>query len=355
MFELKPDFEQVLNRFEAWWECEIIDRPLASITFPKAVGQNGILSYKERWLDVEYNVRLWEANIRNTVYFADALPVAWPNLGPEVFSAFYGCPLDFGETTSWSKPILKDWSPESVNKLQLDPNNFYFKKIMELTDALLEVGRGKFIVGYTDLHVGGDAIAAFRDPQQLCIDILEYPEQIKSLCERITNDFLKAYNIFHEKLSTAGMPSTTWLPATCKGRFHVPSNDFSCMISNKQFEEIFIPGIIRECQHMDRCIYHLDGPGALRYLDLILDVPEIDAIQWVPTTGQDYWANWIDVYQRIQQRGKALQIQSIPVSDLKILFEVLRPKGVWLSSITGINNEEEANSALKLIGRWGCH
>ncbi len=75
MFELKPDFEDILNRFEAWWECEIIDRPLVSITFPKLVGQDGILShnegqdailsYKERWLDVDYNVTLWEANLRN--------------------------------------------------------------------------------------------------------------------------------------------------------------------------------------------------------------------------------------------------------------------------------------------------
>ena len=224
---------------------------------------------------------------------------------------------------------------------------------MELTDALIEMGKGKFIVGYTDLHVGGDAIAAFRDPQQLCLDILEYPEQIKALCDKITNDFLQVYDIFHEKLSAAGMPSSTWLPATCKGKFHVPSNDFSCMISNEMFEEIFLPGIIKECQHMDHCIYHLDGPGALRYLDLILDILEIDAIQWVPTAGQDYWANWIDVYQRIQQRGKALQILSIPASDLEYLFEVLGPEGVWLSQITGIKNLDEAKAVLKVINRWG--
>jgi hypothetical protein len=27
----KPDFEQVMSRFEAWWQCEIIDRPPVTI------------------------------------------------------------------------------------------------------------------------------------------------------------------------------------------------------------------------------------------------------------------------------------------------------------------------------------
>ena len=103
---------------------------------------------------------------------------------------------------------------------------------------------------------------------------------------------------------------------------------------------------------MDRCIYHLDGPQALRYLDTLLDIPEIHAIQWVPGAGRDYWADWIEVYQRIQQRGKALQILSIPVADLPQLFNVLRPEGVWISAVSGITNQDEAEAVLKAISAW---
>jgi len=35
MFAMKPDYEEVLARFEGWWECEIVDRPIVSITYPK--------------------------------------------------------------------------------------------------------------------------------------------------------------------------------------------------------------------------------------------------------------------------------------------------------------------------------
>ena len=125
------------------------------------------------------------------------------------------------------------------------------------------------------------------------------------------------------------------------------------MISDEMFEETFLEGIIRECQHMDRSIYHLDGPQALRYLDTLLGIPEIHAIQWVPGAGQDYWGEWVEVYQRIQAAGKAMQFPGVHVSDLKNVFEALRPEGVWLSGISGISNREEAEAALETISRWG--
>lgn len=358
MFELKSDFEEVLNRYEAWWNCDIVDRPLVSIAFPlpeaerRALPQKEHATARERWMDTEYIVTAAEVRLRNTVHFADSLPVAWPNLGPEVFSAFYGCKMEYGEHTAWSKPILPDWSEESVNRLRLDTNNFYFRKLVEMTGALIERGKDKFIVGYTDLHGGGDAIAAFRDPQELLIDTIEKPDAIKDLCDRITTDFLEVYDIFHEKLSAAGMPSTTWLPATCKGKYHVPSNDFSCMISDEAFEDLFIPGIIRECQHTDRCIYHLDGPQALRYLDRLLEIPEIHAIQWVPGAGRGYWGDWIDVYQRIQRSRKAMMIGGLPAKDLPVLFESLHPGGVWISSVSDVSNQQEAEAVLREIAQW---
>jgi hypothetical protein len=166
MFELKPDFEEVLNRYEAWWNCEIVDRPLVSLSFfhpaaeREAVPQNIYTTVRDRWMDTEHIVSAAEVQLRNTVWLADSLPVAWPNLGPEVFSAFYGCEVEYGEHTAWRKPILPDWSGESVSKLRLDIDGFFFQKLIEMTDALIEAGKGKFIVGYTDLHGGGDAIAA---------------------------------------------------------------------------------------------------------------------------------------------------------------------------------------------------
>ena len=142
MFELKPDFEDVLNRYEAWWDCEIADRPLVSMSFPQPQARRVEVPIKEhktlreRWMDTEHLVARTDARLRNTVYYADSLPVAWPNLGPEIFSAFYGCEMVYGESTAWSKPILADWSDKSLEALRLDKNAFYFRKVTEMTHAI---------------------------------------------------------------------------------------------------------------------------------------------------------------------------------------------------------------------------
>ncbi|MCX7048052.1 MAG: hypothetical protein NTX50_21515 [Candidatus Sumerlaeota bacterium] len=356
MFELKPDFDQTMDRFEAWWKCQVLDRPLVTFTYPKPESERIVppdkrhASLRERWLDTEYQVAHADVSVRNQVYCGEALPIVWPNLGPEIFSAFYGCPLNFSETTVWSEPILEDWSPGSLAKLRLDHEGFFFKKLIEMTDRYTETARGKYIVGYTDFHAGGDAIAAFRDPQRFCTDLLEYEDEIKALLDCVTDDFIQVYDFFHQRLAAAGMPSTTWLPATCRGRYHVPSNDFSCMISNRMFEEIFLPGIIRECRHTNRCIYHLDGRNALRYLDTLLAIPEIHAIQWVAGAGYDYWADWIEVYRRIQRAGKAF-IMYPPVKDLERVFKVLRPEGAWLC-LPSVKDREEADQVLTAVAKW---
>jgi len=356
--EFKPDLEEVLERYEAWWERAIVDRPLVSIDYPRPAGERVAppekrhATIRDRWMDTEYVVDCAEARMANSVSFADSLPVVFPNLGPEVFSAFYGCEMEYGEHTAWSKPTLDDLSPESVAGLRMDRESFYFHKTLEISDALVEAGRGRFIVGYTDLHGGGDAIAALREPQELLLDTIENPEGIKALCERMTGDFLEVYDLYHDRLSAAGMPSTTWLNATCRGKFHVPSNDFSCMISDGAFEDLFLPGIVRECRHMDRNIYHLDGPQALRYLDTLLEVPEIHAIEWVPGAGRDYWADSIEVYRRIQAGNKALQILAVPAADLDLLFDSLAPEGVWVSSVPGVSDRAEAEAVLARFAKW---
>ncbi|MFA5860001.1 MAG: hypothetical protein WC955_13150 [Elusimicrobiota bacterium] len=357
MFELKPDFENVLKRYDAWWRCDITDRPICIITFPKKQGlrkplpaEKKYANLREKWLDLEYRTEKMVIALENHVFYADALPIAWPNLGPEIFSSFYGCPLEFGESTVWSKPILRGWTTEEVGKVQLDRRNEYFGLLNKYMDILIEAGKGKFIVGYTDLHTGGDAVAAFRDPQQLCIDMIEHPGEIKSLCERITTDFLLLYDEYYTKLSSAGMPSTTWLPFTCTGKYHVPANDFSCMISSDMFEQTYLPGIVRECKHMDRCIYHLDGPQALRYLDILLAVPEIHAIQWVPGAGKDKWTSWVEVYKKIQNANKAFCV-TVPAGNVEQFISTFKPQGV-LMTVSGVKDIETAESIMCIVKSW---
>jgi hypothetical protein len=116
------------------------------------------------------------------------------------------------------------------------------------------------------------------------------------------------HDLFYHKLRGVGHPISTWLSLVCDEKYYIPSNDFSIMISTTMFEDIFLPGLIRECQFLDRSIYHLDGPGALRHLDCILSIPELDALQYVPGAINEGCHKWVEVYHKAQSAGKAIEV-----------------------------------------------
>lgn len=355
MFKYKPDYEETIQRYEAWWDGADDRLALVYATAPKPENERAAYpdkqhaSHRERWLDVEFQADRAAARMANTLFLGDAIPTVWPNLGPDFFAALYGCELEFGESTSWSIPNLHDWADS--DKIRIDLDHFYLHKLEAIEAAMLERARGKFIVGYTDIHAGGDAVAAFRDPQTLCVDMLTDKENVKALLDRVTDDFLELYDRFHNRLSAEGMPSACWLPLVSEKKYHVPSNDFSCLVSADDFREVFLPGIVRECQHMDRNIYHLDGPDALRHLEALLEVPEIQGIQWVFGAGQGPWQKWIDVYKRIQQSGKRNWIYTVYPQDLDELFEALEPTGVAIH-MAGLENEADARQAVERVRQW---
>jgi hypothetical protein len=355
VFEFKPDYEESKQRIDAFWEQELIDRPVVQFTVQKPCDEwvdlpvSGHSSPAERWKDAAYQAELALASLSNSEFLGDTLPVAFPNLGPELFSAFYGCPIHFGDYgTSWTDPILEDWS--EVDGLTFDDGSVYLAKLHEMTDALLAVGRGKFITGMTDWHPGGDAIAAFRDPAKLAMDMILHLDEVRALLDRLEADYFRIYDVFFEKLRSASQPITTWTPLVCDGKYYVPSNDFSIMISSQMFDDVFLPGIVRECQFLDRSIYHLDGPGALRHLDSLLVIPELDAIQWVFGAGNEGFHRWMDVYRRVQTAGKGIQVM-VSLDEVPALMDTLDPHGLFLQ-VSGVGTREVGERLLQDLEGW---
>jgi len=356
MFSFKPNYQQTRDRIEAFWKREVLDRPLTMFTIARPLEEQIALppshhvSPSERWLDAAYQAESALARLSNIDFtIGDALPIAYPNLGPEIFSAFYGCPVHFGDWgTSWTDPILDDWA--DADQLTLDWNHPYLLRLDEMTDALLEMGRGKFITGMTDWHPGGDALAAFRDPQRLAVDLIEHPVEVKQLLARVEADYFKMYDHFYKKLRAAGQPITSWLPLLADGKYYIPSNDFSIMISQRMYEEFFLPGLIRECQYLDRSIYHLDGPGALRHLDSILAIPELDALQWVFGAGNEGFERWVWVYQKAQAAGKGIQV-TCTLEEVEQVMQVLSPRGLFLD-VSNVPNRDAGEELLRRLERW---
>jgi hypothetical protein len=351
--ESKPDFDQCMDRIYAWYEQQMIDRPPVRFTRHNAefesaddVWKESWHDLKDKWFDEEYQIENFLKQLRGKHYLGETFPIFWPNLGPNVFAALYGSPLDFAEVTSWALPILADY--ERV--VTLDWQSEYLRKLENLTRRALEVCQGKFIVGYTDLHPGLDWLAALRGTEPLLLDLVDQPDRLLPFLQICTPDFLALFDRFDGILKAAGQPSVTWMGIPSFGKMHIPSCDFAAMISPRHFKKFALPALLEEVQHMTHNIFHVDGKGVARHLDAILELPNVQAIQWVQGVGDDLpIMQWVPLIKRIQAAGKSVVVDLSP-AELEDFIGVVKPEGIFLTMAS--TDEAEEQAILKRITRW---
>lgn len=347
------DYDKKIERFKGLLQCEIVDRPVFCMSYQKdkSLKFEGRSDYNSEadWLNFDRRSDQEIKKALNTVCYGDEMPIVFPDMGPEIYSAWCGCGYNLAKHTTWSEPCIFDWERD-FKKAVFDKNNKYYKAMIKYIEILIEKSKKEVIIGLTDFHPGGDHLAALRDPQELCIDMIENVDYIKAKLDESYIEYFKCYDFFYDMLKSNGMGITSWTHIVTEDKYYIPSNDFSCMISNDMFKDVFLEGIIKECQFLDSSIYHLDGPGALQHLNDLLDIKELDAIQWVRGAGNGGFAEWAHIYKRIQEGGKASQVMCTP-SELDLVFETLKPEGSWLT-ITEVDDEETAKEVEKRIIKW---
>jgi hypothetical protein len=155
---------------------------------------------------------------------------------------------------------------------------------------------------------------------------------------------------FDAMLKAAGQLSVSWMGIPSFGRMHIPSCDFSALISPRLFEEFCLPVLQREVKTMTHNIFHVDGKGVARHLDMILSVPEVHAIQWVQGVGDDQpIMQWVPLIKRIQARRPV--IVDLSKHELDDFMAAVEPEGIFLW--VAADSEEEQQDLLRRVARWG--
>lgn len=345
----KDDWEQAQQRMLAWWEGEVIDRVCLQVTAPLTPTDESRdkspepADLDEYWTNVDYVIERTAEHIRTTFWGGEAFPLFWTNLGPDAFAAFFGAELNFKDRrTSWVSPIITDW--ERGPELRISEDNRWWRLQLELLREAKAQGDDKWITGIPDTHSGADALAALRGQSRLCLDLYDHPEEVRVAMSWLVEAVLRVYEIYYQIVEAEKYGSSSgWLPAWGPGRTNVIQCDFLAFISPEMAEEFFLEGIIAEARLLDWVIFHLDGPDAVRHIDLLLAIPELQAIQWVPGAGALPMTNWIPLLKRIQAAGKSLRLTVWP-HEIQTLLEELKPEGLMLE--THVTSEAEARDLL---------
>ena len=286
----KKNWGETKERFLGWWKHSNVDRPLMKIV---AKRKTPLEDLEETWEaktpeDKHLEVERKAINLRNYCrthdFLAESFPTLDINIGAGSMAAYLGAEPEFSWNTVWFHECIDDWGKRGL--LKYDPDNIWWKKHLEAIRRGQELSKGDFLVTIPDIIENVDILSAMRGAQNLCFDIMDEPELIKSYISQIDELYFRYYDAFYDIVKGEdGGSSYTVFSIWAPGRIGKIQCDYSAMISPDQFREFIVPSLRKQCQKLDFTLYHLDGPDAIRHLDALMEIDGIDALQWTAGAG----------------------------------------------------------------------
>ncbi len=308
--EFKLNFEEARQRWAAFWEGEHTDRPLLSIVVPKPgvepIDKPRYMAGADGNYDEPIDQLLGWARTHD--FLAEAIPFFNLEFCPDHFSLLLGAERETNPAspnTSWAVPFVTDWDTADI---RFRRDGKWWSRTVEFAQALRAKCDGKLLIAAPTLVGGLDALAAVRGPNQLMTDLATEPEKVTAALDRVCSAYRDILDAFAELLDFDGFGSINRHGMYSRGRINVPQCDASCMISDRMYREFGIPSLKREMGLLDAAEYHLDGPGAIRHLEALCELDDLDIVQWVPGSGEAEHQDWTDLYRRIDALGKGQMI-----------------------------------------------
>ncbi len=349
---INEDWSNVKQRWQAWWEQEILDRVVIAVTAPK----DGVTPYhlpavdpETQWTSADTMIQRTLEISRTTYFGGEALPIFNHNWSAG-HALYFGCQPHFAPDTVWVDP-----APTSLDGYthlgDTWRTNPWYSWVLETTRGAALASQGRYFMQSLWGNGATDTLALARGIQNLLCDLAETPAVVKSALKRVSDILIEAVGAVWQimgpgKLDLEG--SLNYTGCWSHGRTMGLDCDISCMISPDTFREIVLPPLIETMYTVDHRIYHLDGPGAIKHLDTLLALPDLQAVQWVPGTGQEAIQQWIPLIQHVQKAGKGIAI-SVAVQEIDLLLEEVQPEGLFIS--TTCQREGEARALVERLAQ----
>jgi hypothetical protein len=300
-------------------------------------------SLEQFWFHPEWRAANIHYQLSRSSFNADILPVANTQLGPGSLAAIIGAELEGGEDTIWIKH-KEGANPEII----FDEQNKWWQLHLNLLKACKKLSQERYYVGCPDLIEGLDTLASLKGTEAVLMDMMLQPEELEQQLQKI-NDiwftvFDQIYDIIRENDEMAFCYFSIWGP----GKVAKLQSDISVMISEDDFRRFAVPYLAEQCQKLDYTLYHLDGVDAMRHLDAILEIKELNAVQWTPGVGQPQGGDpcWYDLYRKILASGKSIMPCWVELHELKPLLDNVGAKG--LNILMHFKSEKDIDQALEI-------
>ena len=301
----------------------------------------------QKWFDPQWRAEYLDWYVAHSSLKADILPVANTQLGPGSLAAILGGVFEGGEDTIWIHP-----HPDFTDEIVFNPEHPNWILHKELLKACKAKANGHYFVGMPDLMEGLDVLAALKGTDRVLLDTVMQPEILEQQMQQINDIYFKVfdelYDIIREGDEMAFCYFSSWAP----GKMSKLQSDISTMISQDDYRRFVQPFIREQCQKIDYTLYHLDGVGAMHHLPALLEIEELNAIQWTPGVGEPQGGSpkWYDLYKKILAGGKSVMACWVTLDELKPLLDHIGVDGIHLEM--DFHNEKEVEQAMRIVEEY---
>ena len=295
----------------------------------------------------------WDYNLSCLKYMGDAFPTIQPLLGTGIVAAFLGAVSENRDGTVWMHP------PQELEiadiHFEYDPDNCWLKRMRELYRAAMDRWHGEVLLGMAELGGTLDILSTFRPGEKLLTDLYDHPDEVKRLTWEIHDLWWRYYDEFNCLLQPENPGYSDWGEIYSDRPTFMLQCDFAYMIGPEMFDEFVKPELAASCRRLTNAFYHLDGPGQVPHLDSILTIPDLDGVQWIPGRGSPDSKQWPEVFRKIREAGKLVQIFAGETDVLDVIAGQLgSAMGVHYFACPGEGyrgyDEVEARELLKRYG-----
>jgi hypothetical protein len=354
----KDDWELTKARYEGWWRGEDLVVSIwgngVPVGAPRALsipGPDPASTPRARNDDPELFCDHERRLLNRKRCPLDIIPFAYVDYGTVPLAEILGAPAEPREETVWYRHT--DLAPDNDRSLGFDPASPAFARMQAIAAGTRRLAGENYFVGAPALCPGLDVLSELRGPQDLMIDLAFEPDWVHAKLREIQEASYAAMDALAPELVYPDGSSfhaffMLWAPA----RTALAQCDAAALISPDMFAEFAVPYLAEFCRRTGRVLYHVDGPDALRTVDLVLSVEELRAVEFTPGPqvpgGGD--SRWWPTYRKIKEAGKSVQAVWMKPKDVEPLLDAVGPEGMYIE--VDVENTAEAEELERTVEKY---
>ena len=346
----KPNFAEAVERMRRLWNLEApLDRVPAAVRLPAPAPPRGLEFVTDGTFFGDlpgYLAHEEERHARQSGVPDEWFPTVCPRYGHALIATLCGSPLRAQAETTWSTPIIQNWSP--LDKLGLDFENEWGRRYRSDLETLLDWAAGRCAVSVYEVEGISDTMSALRGAERLCFDFADAPDEVHRFAGRVT-DILIAFGKWQAEhveakqdlLGGCAVDWRLWMPAgsICT------AEDASVLFGRDRYREFIKEEARRLTASFTRTLLEVHAEG-------VHQLPEFGDVEGVSMmTIQNPLRMAPEHRDTVRQLlGRKAFYIPCATEEVEDLLAFTGTRGVYV--VTNVNTTVEARQFLRDLEKW---